>query len=208
MRQIRFFFRRFFAFFFFFFFQTKFDRWKKVNNFQVEESARIRPADLATMELILSAPPRSPAIEYGIVVNKVSKRVYSLLKTKKDKQRECIAGFAMPNIPHRSSSICLVPRDDRLDGMSDVVVEACAPLVQYINRMSRASILPASVHDINVDDYDALLANARDELKLIKQERQAVERRMAMIQSKYDKRQQKRKGAAAAAQAGVIVLLL
>ena len=130
------------------------------------EAGRIRPADVATIKLVLDALPKTRTpVPYGIIVNKVSERLFEKLKADQESLNQMLACLNVhSNNP--TSHILLYPENNDLNDADDIVhipADKLDLFMQQIPCCPCIEIKPedASVGRVCADEFEAKQNDAR-----------------------------------------------
>ena len=149
------------------------------------ESGRVRPADVATLKIVLDAihvdmigdegGEGGLFIPYGIVVNKVTPR--AMAKLEEEEQRDITMASMMVS-GSNASHIFLNPFDVDLFDTDNVVKDVSDELRTFIHSIPPVPIHPENVSDLDVADIDAVRESMETELAAVKNDYAARETKL------------------------------
>lgn len=125
------------------------------------ESGRVQAADLTTIRLVLDAIEDS-TLPFGIVVNKVTPRVYNAICCNPQEAETFLASI---NYGHRpTTDIFLYPHDERLVDADNMLIEPYDNFQNFVTLLQSRTIAPGSVADVAPDNFDAFQGTHAEDL--------------------------------------------
>lgn len=115
------------------------------------EAGRIKPADKATMEVILDALPASTTNMFSIIINKVDKSVAEQFKNSENLERLLLG---LNSAKHRTSHIHFVLKEDIHDGEDDAMLSNIESLRNTLDAMPILRYISSEVKDIKHDAFE------------------------------------------------------
>merc|ERR1712113_880914 len=152
------------------------------------EAGRVRPADKATMQMVLGAAPEIGS-KYGLIINKVSKAAAD--KVMKDPSaQEAILGAMFAEVKP-TVYVNFNPKKDELEDADNVVVALPAELENFIRHMPAVHVTSTKVETIRDDQFDKLeakfeklLEELRNDNKKLRSQLDSQREEMAGLASK------------------------
>jgi GTPase Era involved in 16S rRNA processing len=143
------------------------------------EAGRIRPADVATIKLVLDALPKTRApVPYGIIVNKVSERLIEKLKPDQGRLKQMLACLNVhSNNP--TSHILLYPENKDLNDADDIVHIPTDMLDLFMQQVPFIEIKPEDVGKVCADEFEMLSSKFEHDMTRLKDDKAALEAKMA-----------------------------
>merc|ERR1719277_2369803 len=149
------------------------------------EAGRFKPDDLTTIRLVLQAS--KDIKDYGLILNKVSKRVARQLEDPNEMNSLMDLVFGDPNIP-RTTRVFLNPDDPDLRDEDDMYVPASIELKRFVQSVADCFVRSEEVADLKINEFEELQAEAAEE----------QQRRFDEKQQELQNMEQEKKGAEAA----------
>jgi GTP-binding protein EngB required for normal cell division len=143
------------------------------------EAGRIRPADVATIKLVLDALPKTRTpVPYGIIVNKVSERLFEKLKADQESLKQMLACLNVhSNNP--TSHILLYPENNDLNDADDIVHIPADKLDLFMQQVPFIEIKPEDVGTVCADEFVTLSNNFERDMTRLKDDKAALEDKIA-----------------------------
>jgi len=141
-----------------------------------DEGGRVRPADKATMKLILDA---APITDYGVIINKTNPKWLQKMKGDPQKMKEWETTL-MSGLPKVSASIHFMLRFDDLDGEENVKYKAPTDVIDFIKRCPGMLIRPQDVKDVRADQMEALQKEQEDLIRRMEQDKGEMRRQLEL----------------------------
>jgi len=125
------------------------------------ESGRVRPDDVTTIKLVLESI--TVPIEYGIIVNKITKQLQHRLQESEEGGKNIIACL---NTEHRSTLFFyFYTKNDDLEDRDNVVPVHSKKFLEFIETVPYTVLESRRVADIQVEEYERLKAMFEEKLK-------------------------------------------
>merc|ERR1712217_380034 len=121
------------------------------------EAGRFKADDLTTIRLVLGAS--QDIRDYGLIINKVSKRVAKVLEDKDQMNNLLDLIFNDPKIP-RTNNVHVVVFEAELNDEDDIYLEAKPELKQFIQGVKDSYVVGEEVEDLKIDEFEQLQAKA------------------------------------------------
>jgi len=139
-----------------------------------EESGRVRPADKATMKLILDS---APITDYAVIINKTNTKW--LQKMNGDPQMmEAWKTTLMSGLPTVSASIHFMLRSDDLDGEENVKYKAPQDVTNFIKQCPGMLIHSKDVKEVRTDEMEALQKEHEELMQRMEQDKREMAREL------------------------------
>merc|ERR1712217_515296 len=118
--------------------------------------------------------------DYGLIINKVSKRVAKTLEDKDEVNNLLDLIFNDPKIP-RTNNVHVVVFEAELNDEDDIYLEAKPELRQFIQGVKDSYVVGEEVEDLKIDEFEQLQAKAgaQQEQLLAQKKRNANEQKAA-----------------------------
>lgn len=142
-----------------------------------EEAARVRPPDNVTIKLVLDALPKDKKISYGIVVNKLSKKLKERLETEPGFSNEFFTCLNQGR-DHPTAYIHLYGRNDDLENETDRLHEPTPAFRQFLQMLPAVRIKPEEVADVQASEFAALQEKFEAELLRLRGDKDALQVQM------------------------------
>jgi len=113
------------------------------------EAGRVRPADKATIKLVLESAPQIQS-NYSIIINKLDEDLYDYYK----KNPDVPATFLNRGIRYSTQSIYFMKDKPELKGKSNVVPEFDKEFADWIRNAPGVEIAPEQVSKIAIDQFE------------------------------------------------------
>ena len=152
------------------------------------EAGRIKPADKATIEVILDALPPPLTNMFSIIINQVDQKVFAALQNPATMQR-LLVGL---NGKHVTEYIHIVPLDESASNEDNRMLSNAAELRATMEKMPIVRYLATEVKDIKHDMLTEIQENFAVQLEAIKYankdqvDRMAAEHKNAVERAKAD----------------------
>jgi len=134
------------------------------------ESGRFKPDDLTTIRLVLGAS--KDIKDYGLILNKVSKKVAKQLNDPSEMNALLDLVFSDPNIP-RTTRVFVNLSNPDLEDENDMYVPAPVELKKFVQSVEDSFVRAEKVEDLKINEFEELqeqAAAAQNELLHKKQE--------------------------------------
>jgi len=138
-----------------------------------EEAGRIRPADSATIQLILEAAP--PIVEYNIIVNKVSKRLVRDFTRDPEAKSDWVT-MLLANLPRKTINIHFIGESEELKDEDNVDYKLDQATTNFINAAPGMIIPKEDVNDVKADELTKLEEKHEEEMNRLKADNDAFKR--------------------------------
>ena len=129
------------------------------------EAGRIKPADKATIEVVLDALPPSVNM-YSIIVNKLEKSVANQLKNPEKLARLL---FGLNSEKHYTPHVHFVMKESEVEGEDNVVLSNIQPLRNSLDSAPIFVYDPASVRPLQYDALEEMKEKFAGDLEKIKE---------------------------------------
>jgi len=143
-----------------------------------EDSLRVRPADIRTMQVILEAAPSITS--YGLIINRISPKSY-----KKLSNPDLYDTFLRPfntQLPQKPSKILFMLEDPDLAEEDDVLKRLTPDVEDELHNLEGILIKQAEVGALNVADWEEMINDL--EAQVAKSNGQLEEMRATMIRDR------------------------
>lgn len=161
-----------------------------------EEAGRLRPADGATMKVVLDALPKDRRVPFGIIVNKVSKRMKQELETDQEKF-VLFAACLNKSHEHRTAYIHLYPEIEELEDADDKLHEPKPALRLWLDMLPSVHIKPDEVQDVTANEIDVQIRALNSQLEdlndynkaleiTIESDREEIAKQFAVMEKTHD----------------------
>lgn len=120
-----------------------------------EEAGRVRPVDVTTISTVLRALVAGKAVEkpeYGIIVNKVSKKKINTIKT--DPAANTSFFSCLQTKEFATGYVHLYAKKEELEDEDDKVHQISPELVKFLSEVPSMDLVPAKVNAVNADSYE------------------------------------------------------
>ena len=117
------------------------------------DGGRVRADDITTMKLVLKAID-NPDLQYGIIVNRVSKPLMHRLNTKAGAMQELVTCLNSHGEESKSGLVHLYPRYEQLEDLDDALHEPTRDLRSWINGIRLEGIRPGQVSNVDSSLFD------------------------------------------------------
>ena len=144
-----------------------------------EEALRVKPADLATMQLVLEAvnAGKSDKVPFGIIVNKMEPEILQVIE-ENDENYATFVDSLQPAGGFSTSSVMMYTKVKALIGKTNVVHQPQPKLLSFLDKLPAIPVKPTQVNDIEYVKFQKLV---EENEKLLKEKQNAVLwRNMAM----------------------------
>ena len=128
------------------------------------EAGRVKPSDIATMEVILNALPPS-ANMFSVIVNKLEKSVFRKLQ---DPDNVTILLAGLFSGKHCTSHVYLVQKESDADGEDNVMISNIQPLKTSLESAPIFRYNSADVKDIKHDAFEEMREKFAADLEAIR----------------------------------------
>ena len=137
-----------------------------------EEALRVKPADLAAMQLVLEAvnAGKSDQIPFGIIVNKMEPEILQVIE-ENDENYATFVDSLQPAGGFFTSSVMMYTKVKALIGKPNVVHQPQPKLLSFLNKLLTIQVKPPQVNDIDYVKFQKLL---EENEKLLKEKHTAV----------------------------------
>lgn len=117
------------------------------------QNGRVKPEDVATMNLVLKA---APITDYGIIINQLPPREHRELSNPKSKGAEQVFGTLFSTMPtgKQSYHIHLAQRDDDLEGLDNALKPLPQDLLHFMVRTPGMVIKKEDVQRVRASEFD------------------------------------------------------
>eukprot|EP00111_Clytia_hemisphaerica_P014905 TCONS_00043884-protein len=141
------------------------------------EAGRVKPADVATIQLILESAKE--ITHYGVIFNKLSKPVMKKLTAKDGKMALITQVSVQPQKgkPKPLPFPLFLKKDGELEDEDDAVAEF-PELDTFFGGLPYIDIKKENVHDIPTESFEAMKSKLEDELDHMKKDRESMKRQM------------------------------
>jgi len=154
----------------------------KIIFFMTEEAGRVRPADVQTIHTVISAVKEiQDDIPYGIVINKLSKK----LKKKYLETIHKVEGFVTPKIEGKEyppKKMYLALKNDDLEDEDDCLWEVDDDFKTFLYEdVPSIRLEPEKVSEVCVKDYDESVEKYETELRELRENNNKMMEKLAAI---------------------------
>ena len=167
------------------------------------EDGRVRPADVATINLVLDALPKDKSVPYGIIINKISKKMIGKLEANLDGRSQMLACLNAGR-DNPTAYVLLYPYTEDLEGEDDKLhaptpkkcclkcpkprvpwsrsaslVSTCTnpELELFMQTLPFVEIAPQEVGKVRADEFEEQREAAEEQLKCVQEELCALRER-------------------------------
>jgi len=138
------------------------------------EAGRVRPADLATIKIVIDAIEIGQYVPFGIIVNKVSPRIKA--KLNEDPENSKATLFASMQVSGLiSTNIYMNEKDNDLDDADNCVAPITPAMREFLDSLPGVYIAKESVNDLKYDEMAAMHEKFETELAAVRKEGQERE---------------------------------
>jgi len=149
------------------------------------ESGRIRPADVACIQLVLEC---AKCIKYyGVIVNKLTKPLFRRFNVNMEEKAKVLSQLSIIKDGEQRFPLPLfLPQLEDLEDLDDTVTDI-SELIEFMDKMPYAYIKKENVLDIPDDDtFEKYCAEMEKELKDLKQNNDKMAEKMESDKQRYD----------------------
>jgi len=151
------------------------------------EAGRVRPADCATMKLVLDAAPEIGQ-NYAVILNKVSKKAAQVAasdKTQRDNILAALFSGVQPTI-----FVNFNPSDPDLEDEDNVVKPLPAPLEEFIlNVVPDVKVTSSKVADVSADGFEQMAERFETLINDLRQDNNLLRRQLESQQKDLERQQ-------------------
>merc|ERR1711915_182791 len=142
------------------------------------EAGRVRPADKATMQMVLGAAPEIGS-KYGLIINKVSRAAAD--KVMKDASaQEAILGAMFAEV-QPTVYVNFNPKNDALEDADDVVAPLPEALENFIRHMPAVHVTSSKGSTIRDDQFEKLLDALQKDNKALQSQLDSQREQMKIL---------------------------
>ena len=151
-----------------------------------QESMRVRPADSATMKVVLDAAPEIQS-NFGVIVNKCTKKIKKQLDG--EEGRNVLVTHLFGNTPYKTDSIYIMERNEELEDEDDKYLstenfdgfgEFLAVMVPFAN------LTPDEADDVNTDEIEEMTAKMEEYKKLLNENQEKYTEEMHNMKAQIE----------------------
>lgn len=150
------------------------------------EAGRFRPADLATIKLVLGNAKE--IISYNLIINKLSRRVYDNLYENDQKQLQILAAELDSQVGNdrNPANFLALLNNDKLCDAEDEFMKIDA-LDDFLDMIKFVELNPHKVKDIPGDDksFEEAIFSATEELNKLHRDKERMTKQIENTKAKY-----------------------
>ena len=150
------------------------------------EAGRFRPADLATIKLVLGNAKE--IISYNLIINKLSRRVYDNLYENDQKQLQILAAELDSQVGNdrNPAQFLALLNNDKLCDAEDEFMKIDA-LDDFLDMIKFVELNPQKVKDIPGDDksFEEAIFSATEELNKLHRDKERMTKQIENTKAKY-----------------------
>lgn len=144
-----------------------------------QDSGRVRPADIATIKMVLEACDEITANNFGIIVNMCSNRI--MKKIAVEENRTTFSTVLQEELPRKTTFVLFLEVDPDLEDEGNAVVPV-SKLKNYgafLDQLPLVSITKGRAKDVKADEFEKLNAAMEEKNAQIKELMERADRRDA-----------------------------
>jgi len=151
-----------------------------------QESMRVRPADSATMKVVLDAAPEIQS-NFGVIVNKCTKKIKKQLDA--EEGRNVLVTHLFGNTPYKTDSIYIMERNEELEDEDDKYLSTenfdgfgkfIAVTVPWID------LTPGKAEDVKTDEFEEMTAKMEEYKKLLNENQEKYSEEMNKMKAQME----------------------
>merc|ERR1712039_598933 len=165
------------------------------------EAGRIRPADVVTINLVITAIQDVRGLCYSVIINKVSPGIVKKLEKNENNEREDLMACLMGEVPHKTDNIYYMVQKDELFG-TDMNKDSEDPderklqytlpieLREFILEAPKVFIKTEEVQDVKESEFEKMQEEFEGKIKDLKDNLEAQQKENEKITQKLEEQKE------------------